>query len=268
MGCRFDWRPGAFASKLGGSALSLAGNAAYTGSTVLGGGALFVDGAKTGGAGITASANGTLGGVGSISEPVVIGAGGTLSPGNTATPSAPLRIANSLSLAGTTAMDVLKSGGVFFNDAISNVTTLTFGGTLQVNLDVSSELLASGDSINLFDAASYAGAFAAIQPATPGEGLSWDLSSLGVNGTLRVTGAPPAAPEIEGVTVSGDGIVFSGTGGVPGGTYYVLTSTNVALPLANWTRATTNLFDGAGAFSVTNAVDPNVPHRFYLLQLE
>ena len=62
-------------------------------------------------------------------------------------------------------------------------------------------------------------------------------------------------------------IVLSGTGGAPNGTYYVLTSTNVALPLVNWTRVTTNLFDGTGGFSATNVVDLNVPQQFFLLQL-
>ena len=131
-----------------------------------------------------------------------------------------------------------------------------------------SSTLATGDVIKLFDAASYAGSFSNIQPATPGAGLAWDVSSLAVNGTLKVVDAAPPAPEIESVTVSGNNIVISGTGGAPGGTYYVLTSTNVALPLADWTRVTTNLFDGAGNFSATNAVDPNAPQRFYLLQLQ
>lgn len=254
-------------NKTGGSVLSLTGNATYTGSTVVNGGALFVDGAKTGGSGITVNATGTLGGVGSISEPVTIAANGTLSPGNAATPSAALRVANSLSLGGTVALDVLKSGGAFVNDAVSNVTALTFGGTLQVNVDASSELLATGDVIKLFDAASYTGSFSSLLPATPGAGLTWDTSSLAVNGTLKVTDALPPEPEIEGVVVSGGNIVLSGTGGAPNGTYYVLTSTNVALPLVNWTRVTTNLFDSTGGFSATNVVDPNVPQQFFLLQL-
>jgi hypothetical protein len=226
-----------------------------------------VDGAKTGGGGILVNAGGTLAGVGSISEPVTIAANGILSSGNDNTPTATLRLSNSLNLAGTVALDVFKSGGVFFADAISNMTTLTFGGRLQLYVDVTSEPFAAGDAIKLFDAAIYAGSFGSIQPATPGVGLAWDVSSLVVNGTLKVVDAVPPAPEIEGVTVSGGNLVIIGTGGAPGGTFYVLTSTNVALPLANWARVTTNLFDGTGVFSTTNSVDPNAPHQFYLLQL-
>jgi autotransporter-associated beta strand protein len=253
-------------TKTGAGTLTLGGATTYTGSTAVSGGALIVDGAKTGG-GIMVNAGGTLAGVGSISEPVTIAANGTLSPGNDTTPTATLRLANSVNLAGTVALEVFKSGGVFFADAISNVTTLTIGGTLQLYVDVTSQPFATGDAIKLFDAANYAGAFGSIQPATPGAGLAWDVSSLAVNGTLKVVDAAPPAPEIEGVTVSGGNLVISGTGGASGGTYYVLTSTNVALPLANWARVTTNLFDSAGGFSVTNAANPNVPQQFYLLQL-
>jgi hypothetical protein len=44
----------------------------------------------------------------------------------------------------------------------------------------------------------------------------------------------------------------------------VLATTNVALPVSNWTRIATNSFAG-GNFSFTNAV--NLPQRFYLLQV-
>jgi polygalacturonase len=55
--------------------------------------------------------------------------------------------------------------------------------------------------------------------------------------------------------------------GVTNGTHYVLTSTNIALPLTNWTRLVTNQFDGSGNFNFTNAMNPNSPQSFYLLQL-
>jgi hypothetical protein len=47
----------------------------------------------------------------------------------------------------------------------------------------------------------------------------------------------------------------------------VLTSTNLALPLSNWTRLFTNEFDGDGNFNFTNVPDTNAPQVFYLLQL-
>jgi hypothetical protein len=51
------------------------------------------------------------------------------------------------------------------------------------------------------------------------------------------------------------------------GTYYVLTSTNLAAPLTNWTRLLTNQFDGGVNFNLTNAMNTNSPQSFYLLQM-
>jgi hypothetical protein len=48
--------------------------------------------------------------------------------------------------------------------------------------------------------------------------------------------------------------------------YYVLTSTNVAAPLTNWTVLATNTFRSDGSFSCTNAIAPGVPGRFHRLQ--
>jgi hypothetical protein len=73
---------------------------------------------------------------------------------------------------------------------------------------------------------------------------------------------------IGSVAMSGGNLVFSGSGGTPGGTFYVLTSTNLLLPLANWTLTTTNLFDGGGNFGVTNAINPDSVQEYYLLKVQ
>jgi hypothetical protein len=97
----------------------------------------------------------------------------------------------------------------------------------------------------------------------PGSGLAWDLSGL-TNGTVGVVAAP--RPSITGISQSGTSLIISGTNGIPNANYYVLISTNLSLPLANWTRLTTNVFDATGAFSFTGTVDSS-PRRFYLVQL-
>jgi hypothetical protein len=80
-------------------------------------------------------------------------------------------------------------------------------------------------------------------------------------------GYPPGThPRIVAATVSHGSLVFSGTNGLPGATYYVLSSTNVALPLINWSRVATNQFNAAGGFAFTNAINPAVPQTFYSLQ--
>jgi hypothetical protein len=66
--------------------------------------------------------------------------------------------------------------------------------------------------------------------------------------------------------VSGS-FILSGAGGASNGTYYVLISTNLLLPLTNWTSIATNQFDSEGDFIFTNTAQTNAPQLFYLLQL-
>jgi len=237
---------------------------AYTGPTVVSNGTLFVDGNYSD---ITTGSftvhGGTLGGTGAITAPVVINVGGALAPGGLSVSVATLTFGNTLSLAGTTRMDVNKTGGVFVNDFVFGVTTLQMGGTLQLN--VTGEPLAVGDVISLFNFNSASGNFSAITPATPGPGLVWDTSNLAANGTMAVT-AFTSRPEFGTVLQSAGAIVMNGSNGLPGATYYVLSSTNIATPLNQWLPVLTNAFDASGNFSATNLIDPATPQRFFLLQ--
>jgi hypothetical protein len=79
--------------------------------------------------------------------------------------------------------------------------------------------------------------------------------------------AQPSHPIIDSAVLSETNLVASGSGGVTNGTYYVLSSTNLALPLLNWTKVATNEFDGAGHFAFTNAVVSVVPQRFFIIRL-
>ena len=49
--------------------------------------------------------------------------------------------------------------------------------------------------------------------------------------------------------------------------FYLLGSTNLLTPLANWTRLLTNQFDPGGNFDFTNPLPPNTPSEFYRLQV-
>jgi len=74
-------------------------------------------------------------------------------------------------------------------------------------------------------------------------------------------------PTIANAFVKGNQLILNGTNGSPGETFYVLSTTNLALPLANWTHKSTNTFTGSN-FSITNVVSPNTPQQFYSLQLQ
>lgn len=76
----------------------------------------------------------------------------------------------------------------------------------------------------------------------------------------------PRHPLISTPIFQGANLILSGTGGVPTASYYVLSSTNLALPSAEWTPIGTSSFDNGGNFSFTNTLDPSVPQLFYLLQ--
>ena len=76
----------------------------------------------------------------------------------------------------------------------------------------------------------------------------------------------PASPVAVDVSLSVGSFVCSGSNGVPYEPYYVLASTNLGLPLTNWTLVSTNAFDLNGNFNFTNPANPNSPQTFYILQ--
>jgi hypothetical protein len=81
-------------------------------------------------------------------------------------------------------------------------------------------------------------------------------------GVIRVSPVPGLQ-----LASAGGQLVLSGSNGLPLSNYYLLTTTNVALPLAQWTLvAVTNAFDANGRFSV-NFPAAGSACQFYLLQL-
>ena len=248
-------------TKGGAAIVEFAGTNNYTGATTVTNGTLEIDGISAGSS-VTVE-GGTLAGIGVIQAPVTVDALGTLSPGTNGIGA--LSVAGNVALSGTTAMDLDKTAGVLSNDVLTNVATLTLGGTLQLNV-TGDTALAAGDSFSLFSAGSITGSFASITPPAPGAGLQWDTTQLS-SGILKVATASPTGPTIGGISVSNGQIVLSGTGGIATSNYYVLATTNLSLPVSSWTSLGTNTFDQSGSFSFTNAVDPAAPQRFYLIQV-
>jgi hypothetical protein len=204
----------------------------------------------------------TLQGHGTINGSLSVAAGATVAPGTSA---GQLTVTNDVTIAGQALMEINKAANT--NDRIRSILgSITYGGTLTVT-NIGGTLV-GGESFKLFDSfiASYLGSFTTIQLPPLGPGLSWNTSQLAVTGSISVTGTlvPPA---ISSTGTSGGNLIFSGTGGVPSGPYVVVTSTNVALPVINWTRLSTNAFDNLGAFSFSTAIDPNTASRFYRLLL-
>jgi hypothetical protein len=83
-----------------------------------------------------------------------------------------------------------------------------------------------------------------------------------VDGTLRITGGIAAPPQVSAITRASDGnFQLTGTG-PDTAPYRILTTTNVALPLANWLLISSGNFIG-GAFSFTDTNATNFALRFY-----
>lgn len=65
---------------------------------------------------------------------------------------------------------------------------------------------------------------------------------------------------------TGSNLVVTGSGGVPGATYYVMASTNLSeVPSALWQRVATNAFSGNGMFTNTIPITLSVPQEFLIV---
>ncbi len=246
-----------------GSTWRLTASHSYTGTTTVTNGTLLLDGAIGSGAGLSGDVNvwqnGILGGTGTINNNVIVQTNGTLAPGDLAIGS--LTINGNLTNYGTIAVEINKSD--LTQDQITGLNNLVYGGTLFVTNLAGS--LAPGDSFPLFSATTYLGSFASVSPASPGSGLAWDLTGL-TNGTLKVVTGPANPPSFTGVTLANNGVIITGTGGIAGNNYYVLTATNLAPPVT-WNKVMTNAFGPGGSFVFTNNIDPAIPQEFFRLQL-
>ena len=257
-------QPSAIA-KLGPGKLVLDGTNTYSGGTVVSNGTLLVNGPGSITNGVTV-AGGTFGGTGTVAGDVVVLSGATLSPGASI---GTLTVTKSLTLqeGGTTYLEL--DGSTLAADQLTGLSSVTYGGTLVLTNLGGTTALTNGAQLKLFAAASYVpSSFTATNlPALPA-GLLWDASFLAIDGTLRVKSAVPPQPYIATVGLDGAGnLVFGGTNGTPGGGYTVLSSANVADPLASWLTNSAGNFDGAGAFRVTNALNPALPREFFLLRV-
>jgi hypothetical protein len=204
-----------------------------------------------------------LAGSGAIGGAVTVDAAGTLAVGNpSGTSVAVLTINNTVTTSGTTFIKLNKTAAS--NDKITGVTTLVYGGTLSLtNL---AGTLTTNDSFKIFTAANYQGGFDTVTPATPGPGLAWNTNNLLVNGTLGIMAGPVTpVPVITSFGISGTTLTMQGTNGPADGTFVVLSSTNAALPLSQWTAVLTNAFDGSGDFNLSTNINTSISQQFFIL---
>ena len=243
--------------------LALTNAAAIASSTNLNlaNGALF-DVSGTTSHALTLSGGRMLSGDGFVNGNFTVAGGATLAPGNNDLGA--LSFSNSLTLNSGSKIILNLSHDSQTNNVVSVNGTFTLGGTLVVsNAD---DPLQGGDAFQLFTAPVITGNFSSLALPALTPGLYWNTNLLKTSGIIIVGIETP--PLIGSVGVAGGKLFLSGSGGVTNGTYYVLSSTNLAIGLTNWTRLLTNQFDAGGNFNFTNLIKTNTGQSYYRLQLQ
>jgi len=246
--------------KTGTGMLDLSGANTYSGPTVVSNGVLSLTGSLA--ASPVTVAGGLLTGNGAINGPVTVLPGGTLAPGNQPAVQT-LTLANGLTNSGNVLMVVNKSLSPAQSNSLATVSgVLTNAGFGTVIVSNVGPALAVGNSFKLFNSPVLNGGMLAVT----GGGVTWK-NNLAVDGSVSVLSlAPPPRPVINSIALTGPNLILTGANGLAGAGYYLLSSTNVALPLAGWTHELNGTFDGSGHFNITNAAAPGAPDKFYILQ--
>lgn len=259
--------------------VELTGTNTYTGPTTILFGALFVNSTNAVAAtpsiytasgcdlDTTSASNFTLTncklwGNGTVNGDITLGPGALLAPGSNQIGRFTLVRAAVFAAGSTNLLELNKT--LLTNDTVSVGQSLTLGGTLAVtNL---SGTLTAGDSFKLFEG-TVNGNFTTVILPPLNPGLIW-TNQLSTTGRITVIStAPVNPPAFSSVSAAGNNLVMTGSNGTANANYYVLTTTNIALPMTNWSRIATNQFDANGYFNLTNPIDPATPQLFYRLQL-
>jgi autotransporter-associated beta strand protein len=269
--------------KSGAGTLTLGGVNTYSGSTVVSNGvlALAVTGLITNTAQVSIASNATFdvsaltGYTFSGASPVQTLAG--ISTSGAANVNA---TGNALTLAAG-AKVLLQAAGGTNSPSIGKISVT---GDLGLNanvitINVGGGILGTG-TYRLLDCTGTLSGTANATPVITGLGLNPGatasiVTTPGSNGhvDLVVTGSmlvPTVPPHIAGFNMVNTNLVLNGTNGQTGGTYYLLGSTNLALPLSQWTPVATNVVstngaNGAFTFTGTNTVHSGVGQQYYIL---
>ena len=247
----------------GGGLLVLSGTNDYSGATLISSGTLMVNGA-VGTNTVTVAPGALLGGSGVVGGAVTVQSGGTIQAGNSN--GAGTLTVGTLNLgdidnASTSSRFSIASGGTI------SATTLNVTGTHTINI-LDSSLAVGTNTLITCTGTMGGGGFAALQlgalPTLPAWATAY-LTNSGSTVQLVVRSLPLTGIRIGALSRFGTNMVMSGAGGATNGTYYVLTTTNVALPVTNWSGMATGAFDGDGNFSFTNAIDLTGRAHFLLI---
>jgi autotransporter-associated beta strand protein len=186
-------------TKTGVGSVTLSGANDYTGPTTISAGTLALAGSGSLGSGnVTFGASGGTLDVSGLSSnytlsQVVTGNGtintgsntllltGVISPGVSGPGT--ISVNGSLSLSGNTNLGIYGSTAGEYDQFAVAIGTLTLGGTLNISTNYPA---AYGDTVQLFNATTITGSFPTINGVFLSPYRWWDVSQLGVNGTITV----------------------------------------------------------------------------------
>lgn len=176
--------------KAGSGEWRLTGKNIYKGTTQVNGGRLIVNGNNSGAGAYTVNANATLAGKGTVGGAVSVKSEGVILAGDTLVDGSTLTFGKTLNVA--------TGAKVCIPVTAAACNSLTLKGNLTIGEGVPLVLAEEGLDKAPYDATVYqvlnlaggtiTGTFSEIIPATPGEGQTWDISSLYTDGTIQVVG--------------------------------------------------------------------------------
>src|SRR5581483_2595705 len=212
-------------TKVGTGTLVLSGNNTHTGPTTINGGILLVNnsaGSGTGSNSVTVATGGALGGTGFIRGAVTVNSGGTLAPG--AAGVGTLTIRSNLTL-NSGAILRFELGAIAASDRVVVSNALVLAGTLNLTN-------VAGFGPGTFTLFNYGGALSGTLPAIGAKPAGYFCTILtNTPGQVRLLVQAQTPPVFAGVSAAGGALVFAGSGGAANTPYWVLTATNLALPL-------------------------------------
>jgi hypothetical protein len=155
----------------------------------------------------------------------------------------------------------------------SFIVNITTNNSFNETVTLSVAGLPSGSSAS-FNSNSIAGTWASTLTITASNSVApgtYPLTIKALNGNLtnsvnvNLSVIALTSPTFNSLQLSGNNLVLSGTNGPANWPYYVLTTTNLALPLSQWTILSTNTFDADGSFSFTNPI--TIAQQYFLLRV-